>query len=412
MMRSLFSGVSGLQEHQTMMDVVGNNIANVNTIGFKSGSVTLEDMISQTESGGSAPLDGFGGVNPTQIGLGVVGGTINTLFTQGNLETTGKTTDLALQGNGFFILKQGNDQQQYYTRNGSFDVDSDNNLVNPSDGMKVQGWMANPDGTVTTTTPVTDLKVPLGELMTSHPTDTAAYIGNLDAAAAADPTSDYSSSIQVFDSLGDSTLVNLTFEKSAANTWNWTASGTGITAGPANQGTVTFDNNGNFLNQTGNVEIDVSANGATSPLDVTMDFTGTTQFGTATTITAGNQNGYAPGVMDSYNIGQDGVITGVYSNGSTRAVGQIAIAAFRNPGGLLKTGDSDYVQSSNSGIPQVGTAMSSSRGSVVSGELEMSNVDLSKEFTTMIIAERGFQANSKIIQTADEMLTTLVGLIR
>jgi len=166
------------------------------------------------------------------------------------------------------------------------------------------------------------------------------------------------------------------------------------------------------LNQTGNVEVDVTASGALSPLDVNVDYSGTTQFGTADTISAGSQNGYPPGVLESYNIGQDGVITGVYSNGSTRSVAQIAMASFRNPGGLMKSGGSMYEASSNSGIPQIGSALTGSRGSVISGSLEMSNVDLSKEFTDMIIGERGFQANSKIIQTADDMLNTLVNIKR
>jgi flagellar hook protein FlgE len=412
MMRSLFAGVSGLTQHQTMMDVIGDNIANVNTVGYKTSRVTFEEMIAQTEGGASAPMDGFGGVDPKQIGLGVQSGTVDTLFTQGNLETTGKTTDLAIQGNGFFVLRQGNDEKLSYTRNGAFDVDAANQLVNPGTGMKVQGWMSDSAGNILSSMPITDLSIPIGELMTSRPTDQASYIGNLNSGAAADPTSDYQNTLQVYDSLGNSHLVTLSFEKLGANQWSWTASGTGITVGAANTGIINFDSNGNFLNQTGNVEVDVTASGALSPLDVNVDYSGTTQFGTADTISAGSQNGYPPGVLESYNIGQDGVITGVYSNGSTRSVAQIAMASFRNPGGLMKSGGSMYEASSNSGIPQIGSALTGSRGSVISGSLEMSNVDLSKEFTDMIIGERGFQANSKIIQTADDMLNTLVNIKR
>jgi flagellar hook protein FlgE len=346
------------------------------------------------------------------VGLGVKGGTIDTLFTQGNLESSGKTTDLAIQGNGFFVLKLGTDQNFSYTRDGAFDTDASNMLVNPANGMKVQGWTADSSGNVSTSMPIGDITIPIGELMTSRPTDQAGYVGNLNSGSVVGPTSDFQNTLQVYDSLGNSHLVAVTFEKIAANQWQWTASGPDITVGPMNTGTIDYDTNGKFVGQTGSFELDVTAAGAATPLDITADFSGTTQFGTASTITVSEQNGYAPGVLQSFNIGQDGVITGVYSNGSTRAVAQIALASFRNPGGLSKSGDSMYSASSNSGIPQIGEALTGSRGSMVSGTLEMSNVDLSKEFTNMIIGERGFQANSKIIQTADDMLNTLVNLKR
>jgi flagellar hook protein FlgE len=413
MMRSLNAGVSGLQQYQEMMDVVGNNIANVNTVGYKANEVTLEDMISQTEAGAMAPTATAGGVDPRQVGLGVTSGTISTIFTQGNLQTSASPTDLAIQGNGFFILTQGGSQAQYYTRDGAFNVDANNVLVNPSNGMEVQGWMADANGKINTSAPLGALTVPMGELMTSKQTDTASYVGNLDSTQVAGPTSDYQNTLQVYDSLGNSHLVTVTFEKTAVtNEWQWTAAGTGITVGPNNTGVIDFDTNGNFVGQTGMLELDVTANGAMSPLDITPNFSGTTQFGTASTITVGSQDGYAPGVLQSFTIGQDGIITGVYSNGSTRDVGEIALATFRNPGGLIKTGSSNYQSSPNSGIADIGAATTGSRGSIISGSLEMSNVDLSQEFTNMIVDERAYQANSKIIQTGDEMLQTLIGLKR
>jgi flagellar hook protein FlgE len=411
MMRSLFSGVSGLKEHQTMMDVVGDNIANVNTVGYKTSRVTFEEMIAQTESGASAPIDGFGGTNAKQVGLGVKGASIDSLFTQGNLENSTSSTDLAIQGNGFFVLRQGTDDTNLYTRNGSFKVDAANQLVNAS-GLKVQGWAADANGNVGTSMPVSDITIPLGELMTSKATESATYTGNLNSGATADATSDYTNTLECYDSLGNSHLVTLTFEKTASNEWSWTASGTGITVGGANTGVINFDTNGNFVSQTGNLELDTTANGAVSPLDINLDFSGTTQFGTADTITVGSQDGYAPGVLDSYSIGTDGIITGTYSNGSTRTIAELALATFRNSSGLVKDGDSMYTASSNSGLAQIGGAMTGTRGSINSGELEMSNVDLSTEFTNMIIGERGFQANSKIITTADDMLNTLVNMKR
>jgi flagellar hook protein FlgE len=413
MMRSLNAGVSGLQQYQEMMDVVGNNIANVNTVGYKANEVTLEDMISQTEAGAMAPTATSGGTDPRQVGLGVASGTISTIFTQGNLQTSSSPTDLAIQGNGFYILTQGGSQQQFYTRDGSFNVDANNNLVNPSNGMEVQGWMADANGVVNTSAPIQNLTIPMGELMTSKPTDNASYVGNLNSTLAAGPASDFQNTLQVYDSLGNSHLVTVTFEKTAVtNEWQWTASGPGITVGPDNTGVIDFDNNGNFVDQTGMFELDVAAVGAMSPLDVTPDFTAMTQFGTASTATVGSQDGYAPGVLQSFTIGQDGTITGVYSNGSTKDVGQIALATFRNPDGLVKTGSSNYQSSPNSGIADIGAATTGSRGSIISGSLEMSNVDLSQEFTNMIVDERAYQANSKIIQTGDEMLQTLIGLKR
>jgi flagellar hook protein FlgE len=413
MMRSLNAGVSGLQQYQEMMDVVGNNIANVNTVGYKANEVTLEDMISQTEAGAMAPTDDSGGTDPRQVGLGVTSGTISTIFTQGNLQTSSSPTDLAIQGNGFFILTQGNSATQYYTRDGSFNVDANNNLVNPSNGMEVQGWMADANGDINTSAPLQNLTIPMGELMTSKQTDAASYVGNLDSTQTAGPTSDYQNTLQVYDSLGNSHLVTVTFEKTAVtNEWQWTASGPDITVGPDNTGVIDFDTNGNFVDQTGTLELDVAAQGAMSPLDINPNFSGVTQFGTASTITVGSQDGYAPGVLQSFTIGQDGSITGVYSNGSTKDVGQIALASFRNPGGLVKVGSSNYQSSPNSGIADIGGATTGSRGSIISGSLEMSNVDLSQEFTNMIVDERAYQANSKIIQTGDEMLQTLIGLKR
>jgi flagellar hook protein FlgE len=413
MMRSLNAGVSGLQQYQEMMDVVGNNIANVNTVGYKANEVTLEDMISQTEAGAMAPTDDSGGTDPRQVGLGVTSGTISTIFTQGNLQTSSSPTDLAIQGNGFFILTQGNSATQYYTRDGSFNVDANNNLVNPSNGMEVQGWMADANGDINTSAPLQNLTIPMGELMTSKQTDAASYVGNLDSTQTAGPTSDYQNTLQVYDSLGNSHLVTVTFEKTAVtNEWQWTASGPDITVGPDNTGVIDFDTNGNFVDQTGTLELDVAAQGAMSPLDINPNFSGVTQFGTASTITVGSQDGYAPGVLQSFTVGQDGSITGVYSNGSTKDVGQIALASFRNPGGLVKVGSSNYQSSPNSGIADIGGATTGSRGSIISGSLEMSNVDLSQEFTNMIVDERAYQANSKIIQTGDEMLQTLIGLKR
>jgi flagellar hook protein FlgE len=406
MLRSLFTAISGLTNHQTMLDVVGNNIANVNTTGYKTGRVVFEDMMSQTLAGASPDSGTQGGTNARQIGLGVHIATIDNLQTQGALQSTGVTTDLAIQGDGYFILN--NNGTQVYTRDGSFTLDENGVLVSGS-GLQVQGWTAV-NGVLNTTGAIGSLTIPVAARMNALATTTATMTGNINSGAAVGDT--YSNNFVVYDSLGATHTVTVTYTKTGADAWNWQASGTGIAAaGLVNQGALTFDVNGQLLTQTGALSITV-AGGAASPLNVNPDFAQITQLNSTNTVVLNGQNGYAPGTLTSYNISDAGVINGVYDNGIVQVLGQVSLARFTNPGGLVKDGGNILTESANSGLAQVGTPGTSARGTISAGSLEMSNVNLAQEFSNMIIAERGFQANSKVITTSDEMLQELMNLKR
>ncbi|OMP68607.1 flagellar basal body rod protein FlgG [Domibacillus epiphyticus] len=281
MLRSMYSGISGLKNFQTKLDVVGNNISNVNTYGYKKGRTTFKDMVSQQISGatGASAAAGIGGTNPRQVGLGAQLAAIDTVHTQGSLQTTARTLDLALSGDGFFVLRNGNND--VYSRAGNFYLDEAGNLVN-SDGLYVRGY------------------------------------------------------------------------------------------GVASQPTATAD--ATFNTTQGNINV--------------------------------------PSTAKSLSIGSDGKVTYVDQNGNLRAAGQIIVAKFANPDGTEKVGSNTFEETTNSGVPTVGVPGAAGAGTIVSGTLEMSNVDLSEEFTEMIVAQRGFQANTRIITTSDEILQELMSMKR
>jgi len=408
MMRSMFSGVSGLRNHQLRMDVIGNNIANVNTVGYKKSRVLFQDMLSQTLRGASAPQGGKGGSNPQQIGLGMTLNAIESLHTQGSSETTGKVTDMMIDGDGFFVLGEGSNR--FYTRAGNFDFDAVGNLIN-ANGLKVQGWMANAAGVIDTTQAIAGVQIPKGQSIQPQATSTATLLGNLDASAAIGAA--WPATVTVYDSLGQSWTMNVTFTKGAVNSWNITltnppagwAPAAGIAGGPVTFTGAGIYSGGSPLTITGTPP---GANAVT----VTVDVTGLTQFDAESNVTMNTQNGYASGVLNGYSIDKAGIITGRFSNGLTKQMAQIAMANFNNPVGLSKAGENLYTSSNNSGQVQIGTAGTGGRGEVSPGKLEMSNVDLSQEFTDMIVTQRGFQANSRIITVSDEMLQELVNLKR
>lgn len=408
MMRSMFAGVSGLKNHQTRMDVIGNNIANVNTFGFKASRVTFAETYSQTLQGASAPQSNVGGTNPMQIGLGVNIASIDVITTQGNTQTTGVTTDLMIDGNGYFIVANG--AQQYYTRAGNFTFDTAGNLVCRSNGLMVQGWMADADGNINTNATAGNIRLPLGTTIPPRATENMMFEGNLfSEATIADGTATppveaqlFTTSTKVYDNLGTAHTVVVTFERTAAGAWSWTATHDGAAAG---NGNLTFGPDGKI---TGG-----ATGGTINGIDV--DFSALTQYGledSEVKCPDENQDGYAAGTLDSYTIDQTGTVVGVFTNGMRRNIAQVAVATFSNPGGLLNAGGSLFSVSSNSGSAVIGPASQSGRGTIKPGSLEMSNVDLSEQFTDMIITQRGFQSNSRIITTSDEMLQELVNLKR
>ncbi|MDF2500586.1 MAG: flagellar hook protein FlgE [Anaerosporomusa subterranea] len=553
MMRSLFSGVSGLKNHQTRMDVIGNNIANVNTVGFKSGQVQFQDVLSQTLQGSSAGGNGRGGTNPMQVGLGMGLASISTVFTDGSFQPTGKATDLSVQGQGFFVLSDdAAGLNKVYTRAGNFDFDAQGNFIVPGTGYLVQGWTADADGNITISGDTGPIKIPVGDSMKPKASQNMTFGNNLMATTPLGES--VTESLKVYDSLGIAHQVQATFTRVGDKRWLYSMDVPDATGAIANRlGEITFKDNGIVdtistvtpaaiptagitasafqLNSTAGsiftqpvTVFDASGNphvydikftntGTTSPSNdwtysitesgvknatavksgvvkwdgiaanpysffasdgVTVDATGLgftgpastaisvtlpapptatvttggtftsaipyttaaqaditftasagaapvtlkldmatlTQFGSATTMKILDQDGYAAGQLEAQVIDVNGIITGRYSNNQSRVLGQVAIANFNNPGGLTKSGESLFIQSANSGEAQIGASGTGGRGSLNPGSLEMSNVDLAQEFSNMIITQRGFQANSKIITTTDEMLQELANLKR
>src|SRR5690554_6798095 len=391
MLRSLYSGISGLRSHQTMLDVTGNNIANVNTTAFKSSATQFRDTLSQLQSAAGGPQTQVGGTNPSQVGLGVQVAGISTNFAQGSAQATGRATDIMISGNGFFVTQLGG--ETLYTRAGSFDFDADGRLVAP-DGSIVQGWGAV-GGVVTEGGAIGNITLPLDALAPASATTTATLGGNLpsDAATGTSLVRD----VEVFDASGAARTLTLTFTKNGAD---WDVSGddgTGATALPS-------------LAFTNGVMTTTPATGVVN--GVTVNLANITGFADLTTVSVTNQNGRDAGTLDSFTLAKDGTLVGSFSNGTSEAIGRVVLADFVNPGGLEKAGSSSYRATFNSGNAEIGAPGSDGLGSLASGALEMSNVDLSQEFTNLIVAQRGFQANARIITTSDEVLQELTNLKR
>ncbi|MDR3572531.1 MAG: flagellar hook protein FlgE [Anaerolineaceae bacterium] len=404
MLSSMFTAISALGAQQNYLDVVSDNLANTNTNGFKASRVLFQDQYSQLISPGSAPTTTTGGTNPTQIGLGVQTGYISPVFTQGTLQSTGRNLDLAIQGDGFFIY--GSNGNQLYSREGSLNLDSSGTLVNSATGLPVQGWTAAADGTIDTTAPVGNIKVSTNQTI-AQATTQAGFAGNLNSSTlTTDPAIPVS--MGLYDSLGNVQAATVAFTRTGANDWSWAVTNP---AGATGNGTVTFENNGQYVSSTGAASLNVPGSTGANAVNPTLDFSKLTMLSAATGVTVPSQNGLPAGSVTDINIAQDtGVVSLVYSNGMNQTVGQVALATFTNPDGLQRTGNTMFKVGLNSGNPQIGPSGTGGRGTISSGYLEASNVDLAQEMTNMILAERGFQANSKVISTSDEILQTLVNL--
>lgn len=390
MLRSLYSGISGLRSHQTMLDVTGNNIANVNTAGFKASTTQFQDTLSQMTQGAGGPQTGVGGTNPAQVGLGVQVAGISTNFAQGSAQATGKATDLMISGDGFFVTRLGNDT--VYTRAGSFDFDAQGRLTS-ADGKIVQGYSAT-DGVVNEGGAVGDITLPLNGASPARVTTQATLSGNLPSDTAVGGTLERD--VKVYDAAGNESTLALTFTRTAGG---WAVEGErGTQRGTTN---LTYGANGTL---TGGGQLAVGG--------ITVELGGVTGFAALNTVAVSGQNGREAGTLQGFSLSKDGTLVGQFSNGESLAVGRIALATFANAGGLEKAGSSGYRATANSGDAQVGAPGSPGVGSITSGTLEMSNVDLSQEFTNLIVAQRGFQANARIITTSDEVLQELTNLKR
>ncbi|GAA3607633.1 flagellar hook protein FlgE [Kineosporia mesophila] len=401
MLRSLFSGISGLKAHQQMMDVVSNNIANVNTAGFKTSNIVFEDTLSQLMRAAGASTATSGGLDPTQIGLGVKLAAVQQNFSQGSTQITNKSTDLMVNGDGFFVLDDGG--TQVYSRAGAFTLDNDGYLVNPN-GMYVQGYQAV-NGTISAYGQLSKLKLQAGLSIPGAATSTVSLGGNLDPKG----TKTLTVTPTVYDTGGAAYAVPMNLVPNDPPDGNYTIN----VQDPADNsstigtGTISFTDAG-LYDADSSTPPTFTINGVTMTVDLTQ-FTG---YAGLSSPTPKAVDGYAAGTLNEFQIGTDGVITGIFSNGQKQALGQVALATFNNVSGLEKQGDSVYRDTANSGLAEIGIPGAGGHGLITGGALEMSNVDLAAEFTNMIIAQRGFQANSKVITTSDEILQELVNIKR
>jgi flagellar hook protein FlgE len=421
------------------MDVIGNNVANVNTVAFKSGRVSFKEGFAQLIQGASRGAGDNGGVNPSQVGLGVQIGSLDTLFTQGNIETTGNNTDLAIQGPSFFVVNKG--AQRFYTRAGNFSLDASGRLVSPSSGAVVQGRMAV-NGVFSQG--VTDIELPFGQKVPARATTSVSLAGNLDASApvfddggagAVDPLdpdqralpqnarSFKDLAITVYDSQGTQHEIEVVMWKVDVNQWDWVINDadmdiTGNVTEVAGTHPFTFLDTGELDTDSFDAPvISFTPAGGAAEVEITLDpgtlaDGGITQFAGVANAVIRDQDGYESGTLQSIAIDRTGTILGSFSNGTSLDLAQLVLADFNNPGGLVRSGDNMYTASPNSGAPVTGFVGDGSTSSVVSGALELANVDLAQEFTDMIVAQRGFQANGRVITTSDQMLEELMMLKR
>ncbi len=377
-----------------MLDTTGNNIANVNTAGFKSSSVQFQDTLSQMTQGATTPGADTGGRNPAQVGLGVQVAGIATNFGQGSSQSTGRASDMMISGDGFFITRSGN--ATTLTRAGAFEFDANGRLTSPDGGI-VQGRMAV-NGALPTGGALGDIVLPRDLVSPGTATTEAALTGNLPKETVIGDS--ITQDKEIFAADGTSRTMSLTFTRTSATQWSVVAND-GATPAVTDNSTLTLNANGTLAGDKtlnlGSLEVDLSK---------------VTGYAGLKTVSISEANGNAAGTLESYTLGSDGTLTGTFSNGKQQAIAQIVLGTVANPSGLQKTGGSGYTTTANSGNIEFGAPGDPGMGSIAGGMLEMSNVDLSQEFTNLIVAQRGFQANARIITTSDEVLQELANLKR
>lgn len=418
-------GISGLNAASKNLDVIGHNIANSGTVGFKSSRAEFSDLVATSMAGFSSSKN---------AGFGVEVAAISQQFSQGGMNMTGNGLDVAINGGGFFKL-QLPDGSSAYTRAGNFKLDKTGDVVT-NDGAHVMGYKVDP-ATGQASSSITPLSFPIGSPIPAKQTSTATLAFNLDArakdaagtpavvgppavpAVPATPRSTYGTSVNVYDSQGVSTPVNLYFQKTAtANEWEVFDALDDPTAVPPTTatalGSIKFDANGKYDPTSTPITLTVTStsnpNNPPAPFTVALDLTGATQFGSKFAVSDLQQDGFAAGELKNINISDDGTIMASYSNGITRAEAQMALTNFRNPQGLTPVGGNNWVASADSGAPVDGKPGSGSFGSLRSGALEESNVDLTAELVGMMTAQRAYQANAQTIKTQDQVMSTLVNL--
>lgn len=405
-------GLSGLNAASKNLDVIGHNIANSGTTGFKSSRTDFAEMVASA----------IGSSSGATTGIGVNVASISQQFTQGSINRTGNSLDLAINGDGFFSVRLP-DGSAAYTRSGNFQLDKAGNMVT-IDGANVMGYPVDPATGKTSSTTLQPLKYPTGQPIAAKATTQILAALNLDARAEnaagdpnatppipATPRATYGTSLEVYDSQGLPTPVTMYFEKGAGNTWNVYTS---LDANAQAAGTLTFDTSGKLLSGS---PLSMTIPGASLPnpnpvpdLVLNIDLSGVSQFGSDFAVSKLNQNGYAAGELSGINVSADGTVMATYSNGVTRAESQLALAKFSNTQGLSAIGGNNWVATPDSGPPVMGTARSGNFGSLQAGALEDSNVDLTAELVNMMSAQRAYQANAQTIKTQDQVFSTLVNL--
>jgi flagellar hook protein FlgE len=461
----MYSGVSGLRAHQLKMDIIGNNIANVNTVGFKGQRVTFQEVYSQTIKGASSPQEGKGGTNAHQVGLGISLSSIDTFHIRGAVQRTDNITDLAVNGDGFFMVSDSSDYlSRSYTRAGNFSLDDDGNLV-ASNGYKVLGYMVDPNTGVLKSS-LEGIKISKATADDAKATSYSIFEGNLNNAIARTttmPTTPFTAQNLTATPAVPKDVLNLGDNKYWETTYQYTdglggqhnvkytfvrgldGSGAPISGAAGDTQWAVFIQDldtGRFFNDSGDsdaavttigaaaipikfgtdgkldstslkgIQLEIQGRNGSQKFNVDVDFSQLTQFASDSNASITKSDGYAQGFLDTYSIGQTGEVNAVFTNGQNKVIGRIALAVFKNPAGLEKTAENMYQVTPNSGDAIVGLPGDGSMGSLNPGTLEMSNVDISREFTEMISTQRGFQANSRIITASDEMLQELVNLKR
>lgn len=405
---SFQQGLSGLNAASKTLEVIGNNVSNANTVGFKQSRAEFADVFANSLTGSGT----------SQIGIGTKIATVAQQFTQGNITSTNNPLDIAINGGGFFRMS--NDGAITYTRNGQFQMDRFGYIVN-SDGNRLTGYTADLAGVLSTGAPA-ELNINTSDLQPTATTEVTGIVNldsrntNLTAAGfdPADPTTYHNSSaVTVFDSLGNAHNIQSFFVKTAAGTWDvfTTADGVPTTTLPAPTSTLTFNGTGvaptsvpalptvNFTPTTG-----------ASAVSLTLDYTDSTQFGSNFSVNSLTQDGYSSGRLSGFSTSNDGMIIGRYTNGQSRVLGQVVLASFVNPNGLQSLGGNAWAESGTSGNPLVGPPNTGGFGVLQSSAIEDSNVDLTAELVNMITAQRVYQANAQTIKTQDQVLQTLVNL--
>ncbi len=415
-MASFSTALSALSAFSTAIDVTGNNLANLDTIGFKASEVSFHDLVTQSISAG---------LGNTQVGFGVGTPTTAALFTQGALQTTGGELDAAIQGDGFFII-QGPDGSTEYTRAGNFQTDENGDLETAT-GQQVLGW-TSVNGALNTNAPPTAITIPTGIVEPPVVTQNFSFDMNLDAAAtpgSSDAT--FATSVTVYDSLGNPHVVTATFteDPTTAGQWDYSISipNSDVSNPPATPltGTINFNSSGVLTTPAATdpspqLQITGLADGAA---DMTLNwnlYNGTTplitQYAQPSSVSAVSQDGAAAAQLNQVAIGSGGQILAQFSNGQQTVVGQLAMATIRNPDSLLAIGSNAYQLSASSALPAVGLPGTGGRGTVQGGSIESSTVDVATEFTNLIVYQRGYEANSKVINAVDELSQDTINLIK